>query len=86
MQFTDAGWSMINDDHDHDDIHDPWSLIHDHDDDDSNKRESYHTWVPRLSSDVRAPLAVSQTLIRVPLLLAVANRVPANMIAMMLML
>ena len=66
---------MIHD-HDHDDIHD----------DDSNKRENDHTWVPRLSSDVRAPLAVSQTLIRVPLLLAVANRVPANMIAMMLML
>ena len=66
---------MIHD-RDHDDIHD----------DDCNKRENDNTWVPRLSSDVRAPLAVSQTLIRVPLLLAVANRVPANMIAMMLML
>ena len=44
------------------------------------------TWVPRLSSEVRAPLVVSQTLIRVPLLLAVANRVPEKMILMMVMI
>ena len=58
------------------------------DDDNDNEvggDECDQTWVPRLSSDVRAPLAVSQTLIRVPLLLAVANRVPAKMVAIIMM-
>ena len=38
------------------------------------------TWVPRLSSDVSAPEVVSHTLIKVPLLLAVASRVPVKSI------
>ena len=55
-------------------------------DDEVDDDKCDQTWVPRLSSDVRAPLAVSHTLIRVPLLLAVANRVPANMVAIIIML
>ena len=49
-------------------------------------RNTMQTWVPRLSSDVRTPLAVSQTLIKVPLLLAVANRVPAMVVAIIIIL
>ena len=60
--------------------------VDDVNDDEVDHDKCDQTWVPRLSSDVRAPLAVSHTLIRVPLLLAVANRVPANMVAIIIML
>ena len=59
--------------------------VDDVNDDEVDHDKCDQTWVPRLSSDVRAPLAVSQTLIKVPLLLAVANRVPAKMVAIIMM-